>query len=148
MTQLLVLTETGFYHKGSSLGGAESTPAQSPPLPQNQHCPCFTKGCKPKPCLEVPHIFICPLAGHTNRFSSFLECAFLCFRVTVLLQHLSFLGSGVHCFQPLCSKQFRKPCAMLHWITAFQRPKPGEAHIPAWDPVFRSGLSPMRGLSP
>ena len=35
-----------------------------------QNFPCFPKGYKPKPCLELLHILICPLTSHTD-FHSF-----------------------------------------------------------------------------
>ena len=47
--------ETGFCLQDSNLGGAESTGAQSPALPETQHFPCSLKGTSPYPALRPRH---------------------------------------------------------------------------------------------
>ena len=86
--------------------GAESSPAQNPPLPvshKTQNFPCFREGYRPKPCPEVPPVLLFPSASHRNRFPSSLECALLGFRVAILSQQLSPSGSGVYYSQPPCT---------------------------------------------
>ena len=49
-----------FLFTGSNLdGGAGSTPAQSPVLPQDPALPLPPPGYRPQSCPEVPHILIC-----------------------------------------------------------------------------------------
>ena len=108
---------------------------------ETQSLPCSPKAYKPKPCPEVPHILICPSASHANRSSPSLECTLVGFRVTIPSLWLSPPGSGVHCFQPLCSTSETMCC-----VTLSQKVEPREAHVPAWDPASTSEL-PSSGVS-
>ena len=104
--------------------GADNTPAQSPPLPQDPAPPLLPKRLQAK---TMPRSSPCPylfLSRLHKQVPTPLECALVGFRVTFLSQRLSSSGSGVRCSQPPCS--VRETCAMLSWVTVESR----EAHLP------------------
>ena len=82
---------------------AESTPAQSPSLPQDPELPLLPERLQARTMLRSSPYFICPSASHANRSPSSLACAFVSFRVPIFSQKLSPSASGVCCSQSPCS---------------------------------------------